>query len=210
MHRADLAYLSNADARLPCTGLALDPDNHICYYAGVVGSRTLCKGLWASMHKSRKNNAVLTCTRWSPTAQFRGDIAGGMETLLHPLPDTQVVHTLFVAKSPGVMLLVDPTASLCTDPDDDERRPLARAAIARDRTALMQRFVGFLNAKTDVPVLPHFGETLWIAAQDNPNAIQELSAYGDCLGAWLVKEEFNWLALVKRLMLDGYLTPDPH
>ena len=67
---------------------------------------------------------------------------------------------------------------------------------------IIERFVAFLNAQTDVPVISPWGETLWTAGLQH-GGIQPLESFGDCLGAWLVNEEFDWLGLVQSLLQHG-------
>ena len=67
---------------------------------------------------------------------------------------------------------------------------------------IIERFVAYLNAETDVPVISPWGETLWTAGLQD-GGIQPLESFGDCLGAWLVDEEFDWLGLVQSLLRRG-------
>ena len=67
---------------------------------------------------------------------------------------------------------------------------------------LHTRFAEYLNTQTNVPILHSWAAPLWeVGLADG--GISTLDTFGDCLGAWLINSDYDWLVCVQRLLGQG-------
>ena len=105
---------------------------------------------------------------------------------------------------PNLILVADPQAAGLSTFDHSDAR---QALLDGQMSTVIERFVAYLNAETDVPVWPSWGDTLWDAGLNQPldakTGIQPLHTHGDSLGAWLLNPEYPWIDLIQAMMERG-------
>ena len=188
--------VSNLQTRTQALGMALH--GYTIHYLSTAGPGTACKSIWSSLVSPR---GTLDCQPWS----YNLTGASGLQTAYQSLPNSNFQHMVTLVKQTNFLVCVDPHAAQLHDELEIDHVEGRRTLLEARMPEIIERFVAYLNAQTDVPVISPWGETLWTAGLQH-GGIQMLETYGDCLGAWLVNEEFDWLGLVQSLLQQGEIT----
>ena len=176
-------------------GLALNGSQ--VYYASTAGPGTACKGIWGSLVGNR---AQLDCPPWSYSVSG----VKGLKTAYQSLPNSNFQHMVSLFQQPTLLVAANPVAAQLYDDLDLDIQAQRQALLEAEMPTIQRRFVAYLNAHTDVPVLPSWAVALWQEALQSGGMIA-LESYGDCLGAWLIQENFDWLKLVQVLLARGQI-----
>ena len=186
----DFPAVSNLQTRTQALGMALH--GYTVHYLSTAGPGTACKSIWSSLVSPR---GTLDCQPWG----YNLTGASGLQTAYQTLPNSNFQHMVTLVKLSNLLVCVAPHAAQFHDELEIDHVEGRRTLLEARMPEIIERFVAYLNAQTDVPVISPWGETLWTAGIQH-GGIQMLETYGDCLGAWLVNEEFDWLGLVQSLL----------
>ena len=188
-------HVSNLQTRTQALGMALY--GYSVHYLSTAGPGTACKSIWSSLVSPRGS---LDCQPWG----YNLSGASGLQTAYQTLPNSNFQHMVTLVKQANFLVCVDPQAAQLHDEleidHDDQRCTLLEQRMPE----ILDNFVAYLNAETDVPVIASWGGPLWEAGVVE-GGIHPLECFGDCLGAWLVSDDFDWLELVQRLLRRGDL-----
>lgn len=193
----------NSEIGTTALGAAIDDDHAIVYYLSTAAPPQALKSVWASVVK---NSKATLHTPWTEGA-FRG--APKMQTVYNPLPGSSYQHMVSISKEPRLITVCDPRGLNTLEYGSmyDPAFTQARHQLLQEHMpTIHRRFAAILNQHTDVPVLPSWAPTLWQAALDEGLGLTHLNAHGDCLAAWLVDTDFNWLERVQQQLAAGRLT----
>ena len=128
--------------------------------------------------------------------------ASDIKTIYQPLPNSNFQHMVSIHKQPHLLLAAAPQAVHLSDAYDLETQE-QRLQLKRQHWPLIrERFIKYLSTETDVPVVSAWGTALWQQGIE-AGAIVELLTFGDCVGAWLVAQDFNWLEVVGDCLRQG-------
>ena len=185
--------VSNLQTRTQALGMAVQ--GYSVHYLSTAGPGTACKSIWSSLVSPR---GTLDCQPWG----YNLAGAPGLQTAYQTLPNSNFQHMVTLVKQSNFLVCVDPQAAQLHDELEIDHVEGRRTLLDTRMPDILSRFVAYLNAETDVPVISPWGETLWSAGIQH-GGIQPLETFGDCLGAWLVDEEFDWLGLVQSLLRRG-------
>ncbi len=208
-----MAQFRNGQVEVDACGLAVW--DRQAYYISAAGPKVALKSLWASLVTAKGHRAYCSVWEWQ---NFRA--AGPLRQFWAPLPESNWHHAVFAAEVPNLLRLCVPEAAR---PELDNQaaggRERRAKLLAEHRPALLHDFIAYLNAtilppERDVPLVDAWGEALWDFAMRESGwrdpAIRALDAYGDCLSAWLIKPDWNWLGAVTELLRQGRLPwPEP-
>ena len=208
-----MAQFRNGQVEVEACGLAVH--DRQAYYVSAAGPKVAVKSIWASLVTAKGHRAYCAGWEWQ---NFRA--AGSLRQLWAPLPESNWHHAVFVADVPNLLRVCVPEgARPALDNYAQGAREKRAALLAEHRPALLGEFIAYLNTnilppERDVPLAVEWGDALWNLAVRESHwrdpAIRALDAYGDCLGAWLVKPDWNWLAAVQQLLQQGALPwPEP-
>ena len=184
------ARISNKQTGVTALGLAVE--NNEAVYVSATGPQTALKSIWAGLVKARPDTR---CWEWSGYRPFR---LANSRQFWASLPDSNWQHALFVSTEPGILLVCRPEAALL---DNLQRRKQLPGWLDEEKPVLLNRFIAFLNQATDTPVLAEWSESLWRSGS-REGGIRELSAYGDCIGAWAIDPTFDWTSLTQKLLRE--------
>ena len=185
--------VSNLQTRTQALGMAVH--GTIVHYLSTAGPGTACKSIWSSLVSPR---GTLDCQPWG----YNLTGASGLQTAYQTLPNSNFQHMVTLVKQSNFLVCVDPLAAQFHDELEIDHVEGRRTLLEKQMPHIIERFVAFLNAQTDVPVISLWGEALWRAGLQH-GGLQPLESFGDCVGAWLVNEEFDWLGLVQSLLQHG-------
>jgi len=191
----DFPHFNNLHTRTMALGLATHSST--VYYLSTAGPGTSCKSIWSSLVSP---NGRLDADEWG------SDLAGvaGLQTEYKALPGSNFQHMVSFARSARFLVVVDPHAARFYSEAEIDHIEERKQRLAEQIDSVYDTFVTRLNAQTDVPLLPGWAVPLW-AAGLTEGAILPLETRGDCLGAWLLDEEFEWLPLVQGLLVEGHI-----
>ena len=191
-------HVSNLQTRTQALGMAVH--GYSVHYLSTAGPGTACKSIWSSLVSPRGS---LDCQPWG----YNLSGASGLQTAYQTLPNSNFQHMVMLVKQANFLVCVDPQAAQLHDELEIEHVEQRRTRLEQRMSEVIDSFVAYLNAETDVPVIPDWGDPLWRAGLLE-GGIQPLESFGDCLGAWLVSDDFDWLALVQSLLRQGDLQFD--
>lgn len=191
----DFPHFNNLHTRTMALGLAVTGST--VYYLSTAGPGTACKSIWGSLVSA---NGKLDADDWG------SDLSGvaGLQTAYKALPGSNFQHMVSFARSTRFLVVVDPQAAQFYSEAEIDHSEGRKQRLAEQIDRVYATFVTRLNAQTDVPLLPGWAVPLWAAGLAE-GAILPLETYGDCLGAWLLHDEFEWLPLVQRLLVGGQI-----
>ena len=183
-------HVNNLQTRTQGLGMALH--GYTIHYLSTAGPGTACKSIWSSLVSPR---GTLDCQPWG----YNLTGAAGLQTAYQTLPNSNFQHMVALVKQTNFLVCVEPQAAQFHDELEIDHVEGRRTLLEAQIPAIIDRFIAYLNAETDVPVIATWGDALWTAGIQH-GGIQRLESFGDCLGAWLVNEEFDWLGLVQSLL----------
>jgi hypothetical protein len=191
----DYPYFNNLHTRTQALGLAIL--DHSIYYLSTAGPGTSCKSIWSSLVSNR---GKLDCGQW------RYDLVGAsdLHTVYQGLPNSNFQHMVSMHKGTNFLIAADPKAAQFYDELDIEHVESRKRMFEQHMPAILTRFADYLNTQTNVPILREWAPELWAVGID-ASGITQLDAFGDCLGAWLIKEEYDWLGTVQALLRQARL-----
>ena len=188
-------HVSNLQTRTQALGMAVQ--GYSVHYLSTAGPGTACKSIWSSLVSPRGS---LDCQPWG----YNLSGASGLQTAYQTLPNSNFQHMVTLVKQANFLVCVDPQAAQLHDELEIDHVEQRRTLLEQLMPEILNNFVAYLNAETDVPVITSWGEVLWRAGLVE-GGIQPLESFGDCLGAWLVSDDFDWLELVQSLLRRGDL-----
>ena len=186
---------TNKHTKVIALGLAVDEVEHKLYYGSMCGPAVSCKSLWAGICADKAQNTYVTGWYY---ANFNGQPP--IKTVNQSLPGSSFVHLICLSQCNNLILAIEPSAAAVTA--SAERIAL----LEQHQPTVWAKFTAILNQQTTVPVLPAWSATLWDRAMASTGAINTLNSYGDCVGAWTINLEFDWLALLSELLASRQLT----
>lgn len=183
-------YINNMQTTVQALGLAVYEDK--VYYISAAGPGTSCKSVWSSLVAPKHS---IDCRPWG----YDLSGAGNLKTIYQSLPNSNYQHMVSLYRLPRLLIATDPKGAIYYDDLEidhlQERERLSQTHLPE----IINRFVHYLSNYTNVPVMPEWGDALWqsgLAA----GGIEPLESYGDCIGAWLIDPEYDWLQTVQRLL----------
>ena len=196
---------ANGQVEVEALGLAIHPHEHTACYVSAAGAKASIKRVWASLIANK--GARTYCRPW---AWRNFSAARPLKQFWAPLPQSAQHHAVFCAAIPNLLLAVDPAAADLAGYSyqvDEQRQQL----LAAQRPQLHAGLIAYLNESTEIPLLPAWGAALWQAAtatfvQGIGYGLLALDVYGDCLGAWLIVDQYPWLETTQRLIKTGQIT----
>ena len=186
---------NNLQAECNAHGIAYATDEPLIAYLSASGPAVAVKSLWASMAEYQKHE--IYCSEWTNGIAF-----GGLPELLHrytPLPGTNQTHLLAAPRNLTYLLAIHPQGALYVDPFDPEHVAQRDALLATLIPHLQLNMVRWLNPNTPLPVIDEWAVPLWHAALAE-GGLLPLEAYGDCLAAWQLVADFDWVELGQDLL----------
>ena len=191
-------HINNLQTRTQALGMALY--GYSIHYLSTAGAGTACKSIWSSLVSPR---GTLDCQPWG----YNLSGASGLQTAYQTLPNSNFQHMVTLVKQANFLVCVDPQAAQLHDELEIEHVEQRCTLLEQRMPEILDSFIAYLNAETDVPVIPAWGDPLWRAGLKE-GGIQPLECFGDCLSAWLVSDDFDWLGLVQSLLRRGDLRFD--
>ena len=189
---------NNLHTRTQALGLAMTEEG-LVFYCSTAGPGVAVKSIWSSLVA---NNSRIYAQEWTD-AELVG--MNPVRVLYQPLPQSHYQHMVALHAGGRLLLAVEPEAALWWDAHDISHSEQRDALLAPHLPRMAQQFTDYLNAETDIPVLPEWSQTLWDAVLAEAG-IMPLVTYGDCIGAWLIDDDFDWLALVQDVLAGGAVT----
>lgn len=186
----DFPYFNNLHTRTQALGLAA-LDTKI-YYLSTAGPGTSCKSIWSSLIS---NHGHIDCDAWGYDLDGMADL----QTEYQSLPNSNFQHMVSLHKGTNFLIAVNPQAAQFSNDLDIEQVEARKRLLEQAMPDLLARFVAYINTQTTVPLISAWAPTLWevsLAA----GGITTLTSFGDCLGAWVVNSEFDWLSCVQTLL----------
>lgn len=167
------------------------------YYLSTAGPGTACKSIWGSLVSSRGR---IHAQPWGD------DLVGAVNlaTLYQGLPNSNFQHMVSLHQGQNFLIAANAKAAALADELDIEQVELRRQLLESCMPVVLSRFAAYLNAHTTVPVLQTWAAELWQAGIV-AGGITQLETFGDCLGAWLLTEAYDWLGSVQALLHTGHL-----
>lgn len=192
----DFPHFNNLHTRTMALGLAVADAKNV-YYLSTAGPGTSCKSIWASLVAP---NQQIDADEWG------SDLTGAakLQTEYKALVGSNFQHMVSVARTSNFLVVADPQAAQYYSEAEIDHVEGRKRLLTTHMASIHITFIIRLNAECDVPLLPDWAAALWAAGLEE-GAILPLETYGDCLGAWLLKEQYDWLPLVKRLLVYGQL-----
>lgn len=190
-------HFENTHTRTMALGLALQ--GSVIYYLSTAGPGTSCKSVWSTLVS---NNGHLDAGEWG------SDLAGtsGLRTEYRALPGSNYQHMVTMPRaSENFLLLTNPLAAAFWDDREIDHVEARRKYLTGGMTALYTNFIARLNAQITVPLLTSWASNLWQEGLKS-EALTTLDTYGDCLGAWILKKDFDWLPVVQFLLQKGAIS----
>ena len=188
---------NNLHTRTQALGLAMTEAGMV-FYCSTAGPGVAVKSIWSSLVA---NNSHIYCQEWTDE-----ELVGmnPVQVLYQPLPQSHYQHMVALHSGDRLLLAVEPHAAAWWDAHDISHSEQRDALLAPHLPVMARQFTDYLNAETDVPVLPEWSQILWDAALEEAG-IMPLVTYGDCIGAWLIDDAFDWLELVQDLLTSDVL-----
>lgn len=183
-------FFNNLHTRTQALGLATFDAS--IYYLSTAGPGTSCKSIWSSLVSNR---GQIDCPPWGYALAG----AANLQTVYQGLPNSNFQHMVSLHKGANFLLAADPKAAQFYDELDIEHVEARKRMLEQHLPAILNRFAGYLNTQTDVPIVREWAPELWQMGLAE-GGITTLDSFGDCLGAWLVQEAFDWLAVVQTLL----------
>jgi len=199
---------NNMHKRVQGLGLAFHPEEREIYYLSAAGPQMAVRSIFSTLcrktpKRDRKdgttNNSQIFVSHWTHYTLF-GTEAGQFKSLYTDIPNANYKQLLALSTVPNLILCTDP-AALLIDPDSDDSQAKINELLTPHKQRIIDQFVGYLNAETEVPVLPKWGPTLWKHAMAEKH-ITKLQTHGDCVGAWRINKpsETDWTEFVQNLL----------
>lgn len=189
----DFPYFNNLHTRTQALGLAV-LENKI-YYLSTAGPGTACKSIWSSL--IARNHSRIDCDRWGIDLDGMSDL----HTEYQSLPSSHFQHMVVLHQSLHFLIVTEPQAARFADDLDIEQLETRKRLLQEAMPDLLTCFTAYINTMTNVPMLRAWAPALWDAGL-TADGITMLTCFGDCLGAWLIKAEFDWLTLVQTLLKE--------
>lgn len=189
-------YANNSQTNIQALGLAVQGST--VYYFSAAGPGTACKSIWSSLVAPRH---TIDCRPWGY------DLTGArmLQTAYQALPNSNYQHVVSMYKSANFLIAADPVAAQFHDEFEIEQVEQRKLMLETYLPTLYTRFAEYLNAQTNVPILRAWAAPLWeVGLADG--GISVLDTFGDCLGAWLINNEYDWLAVVQEALLSGQIS----
>lgn len=193
-------YINNMQTTVQALGLAVQ--GSIVYYLSAAGPGTSCKSVWSSLVAPRH---TIDCRPWG----YDLSGSGNLQTVYQGLPNSNYQHLVTMYRESHFLIAADPKGALYYDDLEIDHVQERERLLNQHLPAVITRFVSYLTAFTNVPVVAEWGEQLWQIGLSS-GGIQALEAYGDCIGAWLINKEYDWLAAVQAALTSGQISfPSP-
>ena len=193
-------YINNMQTTVQALGLAVQ--GNVVYYLSAAGPGTSCKSVWSSLVAPRH---TIDCRPWG----YDLSGSGNLQTVYQGLPNSNYQHMVNMYREAHFLVAADPKGALFYDDLEIEHVQERERLLALQLPSVMTRFVSYLTAYTNVPVVAEWGAQLWEIGLSS-GGIQTLETYGDCLGAWLINKEYDWLATVQAALQCGQINfPQP-
>jgi hypothetical protein len=191
----DFPHFNNLHTSTLALGLAVAGST--VFYLSTAGPGTACKSIWGSLVSA---SGKLDAGEWG------SDLAGApkLHTEYKALGGSNFQHMVSFVRSNQFLVVADPSAAQFYSEVELDHVEGRKKLLAEHIHSVYATFIARLNAQTDVPLLPGWALALWAAGLAE-GAIISLETYGDCLGAWLLKDDFVWLPVVQRMLTWGQL-----
>ena len=143
--------------------------------------------------------------------EWGSDLAGAPKlcTEYKALGGSNFQHMVSFVRGSHFLVVADPRSAQFYSEAELDHVEGRKQLLAEHMHSVYDTFIARLNAQTDVPLLPGWAVPLWAAGLDE-GAIIPLETYGDCLGAWLLSDDFEWLPIVQRMLAWGTLHITSH
>jgi len=183
-------YINNMQTTVQALGLAVHEDK--VFYVSTAGPGTSCKSVWSSLVAPKHK---IDCRPWG----YDLSGAGNLQTIYQSLPNSNYQHMVSMYRLPRFLIAVHPQGAVFYDDLEidhvQERERLLQAHLPE----VINRFTHYLSNHTNVPVISGWGAQLWQSGIAD-GGIAQLESYGDCIGAWLIDAEYDWLSTVQQLL----------
>ena len=189
-------YINNLQTTVQALGLAVH--GSVVYYLSAAGPGTSCKSIWSSLVAPRH---TIDCRPWG----YDLSGSGNLQTVYQGLPNSNYQHLVSMYRESHFLIAADPKGALYYDDLEIDHVQERERLLNQHLPTVITRFVSYLTAYTSVPVVTEWGEQLWQIGLSG-GGIQVLDAYGDCLGAWLLNKEYDWLAAVQAALTSGQIS----
>ena len=191
----DFPHFNNLHTRTMALGLAVAGST--VFYLSTAGPGTSCKSIWGSLVSSNGN---IDAGEWGSDL----DGAPKLHTEYKALGGSNFQHMVSFVRGHQFLVVADPSAAQFYAEAEIDHSEGRKKLLAEHMPSVYATFIARLNAQTNVPLLPGWAVPLWAAGLAE-GAIIPLETYGDCLGAWLLKDDFEWLPIVQRMLTWGQL-----
>lgn len=192
----DFPYFNNLHTRTQALGLAV-LDSTI-YYLSTAGPGTACKSIWSSLIS---NHGHIDCDGWGYDLKGMTDL----HTEYQSLPNSNFQHMVTLHKGGHFLIIVNPQAAQFGNDLEIEQVEARKRLLDQAMPAFFARFAAYINTQTNVPIVVAWVPALWAAGMTE-GGITPLTCFGDCLGAWTIKPEFDWLSTVQTLLQQERIT----
>ncbi len=192
---------TNKHASVFALGLAVDADKHKLYYASMCGPAITCKSIWAGICANTAKNTYVKGWHYQ---HFNGQAP--IRSVNQTLPGSTFIHLISLSQVNNLIVAIEPGATTAPSGHDYHADPERVRLLEPHMNSIHTRFASILNTQTNIPVLPAWAPIIWQHTHENSDAITTLHAYGDCVGAWVVNLQFDWLTLVGVLLASRQLT----
>lgn len=189
-------YANNSQTNIQALGLAIQGST--VYYFSAAGPGTACKSIWSSLVSPRH---TIDCRPWG--YDLAG--AGRLQTAYQALPNSNYQHIVSLYKGANFLIVADPVAAQFYDEFELDHVTERKRMLDAYLPTLYTRFAEYLNTQTNVPILRSWAAPLWEAGLAD-GGISVLDTFGDCLGAWLINNEYDWLAVVQEALQSGKIS----
>ncbi len=193
-------YINNMQTTVQALGLAVHQDK--VYYVSAAGPGTSCKSVWSSLVAPKHK---IDCRPWG----YDLSGAGTLQTIYQSLPNSNYQHMVSMYRQPQFLIAADPKGALFYDDLEIDHVQERERLLQTHLPGVIRHFVNYLSNHTNVPVVPQWGTALWQSGLAD-GGIEQLESYGDCIGAWLLDPEYDWLNTVQHLLtLQEIAFPNP-
>lgn len=192
-------YANNSQTNIQALGLAVQGST--VYYFSAAGPGTACKSIWSSLVAPRH---TIDCRPWGY------DLAGAerLQTAYQALPNSNYQHIVCMVKGTNFLIVADPMAAQFHDEFELDHVTERERMLGAYLPTLHTRFAEYLNTQTNVPILRSWAAPLWEAGLAE-GGLTVLDTFGDCLGAWLINTDYDWLVCVQRLLQQSVISFSP-
>lgn len=185
-------YINNMQTTVQALGLAVHEDK--VYYISAAGPGTSCKSVWSSLVAPKH---TIDCRPWG----YDLSGAGNLKTIYQSLPNSNYQHMVSLYRLPRFLIAAHPQGAVFYDDLEIDHLQKREHLLKTQLPEIINRFVHYLTNHTNVPVVSQWGEALWQSGLAD-GGIQQMESYGDCIGAWLINSEYNWLQAVQNLLAN--------